>query len=143
MALVRESVEKFDLIFLDLTDPVGPAEALYTQSFYADCKRSLATGGALVLHIGSPFSHASRVRKSLETLRATFSEVEPWFVHIPAYGATWGFAMASDTLNPRRLTAAKVDEILHEKKIGDRQFYNGDMHTAMLAQPEYIKAVIS
>ena len=44
MALVRESGERFDLIYLDLTDPIGPAEALYTQTFYADCKRALNSG---------------------------------------------------------------------------------------------------
>ena len=54
-ANAAEGVEKIDslnpdLIFLDLTDPAGPAEALYSAAFYADCRRALRAGGALVLN---------------------------------------------------------------------------------------------
>ena len=41
----------FDLIVLDLTDPVGPAEALYTERFFRDCKALLSAQGALTLHL--------------------------------------------------------------------------------------------
>ena len=140
MAFVRESGQRFDLIYLDLTDPIGPAEALYTQTFYADCKRALNPGGALVLHIGSPFSHAERVKSSINDLHTAFANVTPWFVHIPMYGATWGFASASDQLDPRDVSAADVDARLKVCGIGHRQFYNGDMHTAMLGLPEYVRA---
>ncbi len=142
MAFVKTTTARFDLILLDLTDPIGAAEALYTQTFYADCKRALSAGGALVLHIGSPFSHARRVADSVGNLRAVFSRVAPYFVHIPIYGATWGFAVASDTLDPRAMTALDVEQRLHDRGVGDRQFYNGEMHQAMLALPEYIKTLI-
>ncbi len=142
MAFVKTTTARFDLIMLDLTDPIGAAEALYTQTFYADCKRALSAGGALVLHIGSPFSHARRVADSVTNLRAVFSRVAPYFVHIPIYGATWGFAIASDALDPRAMTAVEVEQRLHDRGVGDRQLYNGEMHSAMLALPEYIKTLI-
>ena len=138
MARVRESENRFDLILLDLTDPVGPAEALYTPLFYADCQRALNDGGALVLHIGSPFSHPGRVRQSLTHLASVFSIVVPWFVHIPMYGATWGFASASNRLDPRSRSVAQVDALLAERHIGQRRYYNGSTHAAMLALPEYV-----
>ena len=142
MAFIKTTTARFDLILLDLTDPIGPAEALYTQTFYADCKRALTADGALALHIGSPFSHPSRVVDSVANLRAVFSRVAPYFVHIPIYGATWGFAVASVTLDPRAITTVEVEQRLHDRGVGDRQFYNGEMHTAMLALPEYIKTLI-
>lgn len=138
-AFVRESHSRWDLIYLDLTDPAGPAEALYTPAFYADCRRALNAGGALVLHTGSPFAHAARVGGSLADLRGVFSRVAPYFVHIPAYGAVWGFAVAADALDPRSLDAAQVNARLAKRQIGLRQFYNGAMHEAMLALPEYIR----
>jgi spermidine synthase len=142
MTLVKTTTERFDLIYLDLTDPIGSAEMLYTRAFYADCKRALAEGGALVLHIGSPFSHPQRVIDSIANLRTMFSKTTPYFVHIPSYGATWGFAVASDVTNPGALTAAMVDERLKARDVIDRQHYNGDTHTAMLALPGYIKTLI-
>ena len=142
MAFVKTTTERFDLIYLDLTDPISPAEALYTQVFYADCKRALAEGGALVLHIGSPFSHPQRVADSTANLRAVFLHVTPYFTHIPSYGATWGFAVASDAINPRALTAATVEQRLKDRGVGDRQYYNGETHAAMLALPDYVKTLI-
>ena len=142
MALVKTTTTRFDIILLDLTDPIGPAEALYNEAFYADCKRALTAGGALVLHIGSAFSHPQRVADSVANLRAVFARVAPYFVHIPIYGATWGFAVASDALDPRAMTAGGVEQRLRDRGVGDRQFYNGEMHTAMLALPEYIKTLI-
>ena len=142
MTFIKTTMERFDLIYLDLTDPIGPAEALYTSAFYRDCKRALTTGGALALHLGSPFSHSDRVRDSMANLRAAFAQVAPYFAHIPSYGATWGFAVASDSLDPRATTAVEVEQRLHDRGIADRQFYNGQTHMAMLAMPEYIKTLI-
>jgi spermidine synthase len=141
-ALVRTTTDRFDLVYLDLTDPDGPAEALYTQSFQADLKKTLAPGGALVMHIGSAFSHPDRVLGSLANLRRVFSLVVPYFVHIPIYGATWGFAVASDTLDPGAISAEEIETRLQERRIVDRQLYNGDMHQAMLALPGYIRTLI-
>lgn len=142
MPYLRASGAQWDLVYLDLTDPNGAAEALYTQSFYADCRRALNAGGALVLHIGSPFAHAARVAGSLAALRAVFRRVTPYFVHIPLYGAVWGFAMASDTFDLHSLDAGQIDARLAERRIDRRQYYNGAMHEAMLALPEYIRESI-
>lgn len=141
-AFVRASEARFDLVYLDLTDPIGVAEALYTQHFYTDCKRVLHKHGALILHLGAPFFHAPRVTATLTHLRATFSVVTAYFVPIPSYGATWGFAVASDTLNPHHSNASQIDALLAERRIGERQYYCGETHRAMLALPPYIKAMI-
>jgi spermidine synthase len=140
--LVRESAESFDLITLDLTDPIGEAKALYSQAFFADCKSKLADGGALTIHIGSPFAHPTRVRESMANLRAIFRIVNSWFVHIPMYGATWGFACGSDTLDIRDISVVEIDKRLSERSVEQRQFYNGTMHHAMQALPEYIHALL-
>jgi spermidine synthase len=142
LALIKTTTERFDLIYLDLTDPIGLAQALHTKNFYADCKRALAVGGALVLHIGSPFSHPQRVVSSMQNLRGVFAKVVPYFAHVPSYGATWGFAIASDVLDPRAITSEKVDAQLAQRNIVDRQYFNGDIHVAMLALPGYIKTLI-
>src|SRR5437868_14892002 len=54
MRFVRETKEKFDLVVLDLNDPMGPAEPLYSTEFFQQCRAILAPGGALTLHLGSP-----------------------------------------------------------------------------------------
>jgi spermidine synthase len=142
LAFVSATTEQFDLIYLDLTDPVGPASALYTRSFFADLKRTLSESGALVLHIGSPFSHPARVSACVADLRAVFAYVTPYFTHIPTYGATWGFAIASRSMAPQAISAADLEGRLMQRGIVDCQYYNGDLHHAMMALPGYVKSLI-
>jgi spermidine synthase len=139
---LQNSAINYDLIYLDLTDPVGEAAALYTVDFYANCRAKLNQGGALTIHLGSPFMHPARVKAAIGNLGATFGHVAPYFVHIPTYGAAWGFAVASDTSNIANIDAAAVNARLDERHIGQRQFYNGEMHRAMQALPEYVKALL-
>ena len=138
---VKSTADRFDLIFLDLTDPVGPAAALYTQSFYARLKQAMAPGGALVLHLGSPLYHPQRVAGCSADLRAVFAKVTPYFVHVPCYGGTWGFAVASDTLSPCEISVDEIELRLNARNIADRLFYSGDIHHAMLVLPAYIKTL--
>lgn len=133
---------RYDFIALDLTDPVGPSSQLYTPDFFADCRAALTASGAMVMHIGSPVAHPERVKESLDYLSRIFAKVSPYFVHIPLYGSTWGFAVASASLAPDSLASAEVDARLAARGVGDRQYYNGAIHQALFTQPEYLKSLL-
>lgn len=134
--------EAFDLIVLDLTDPVGPAEALYAPEFLAQCRRLLRPDGALSLHLGSPLFQPERVRGLVRDLRSVFARVTPYFLYIPLYGSLWGMATASDSLQPATLSAENVDQRLAERGIGALQYYNGAMHCAQFALPNYLRQLL-
>ena len=55
---VQETAERFDVVIIDSTDPVGPGKVLFTREFYAGCKRCLTPGGVLVTQNGVPFLQA-------------------------------------------------------------------------------------
>jgi spermidine synthase len=96
---LRRSAERFDLIVLDLTDPLGNAAALYTADFFVSAREHLSPTGVLTTHIGSPFFHRQRVRDALATLRCAFTYVCPLSAYVPIYGAQWGMACASMVTN--------------------------------------------
>lgn len=141
-AFVRETTERFDLVFLDLTDPETPAGPLYTQDFFAACRRILAPGGALVLHLGSPFHEADQVRSLAEALGVTFEHVRGYGLHIPLYGSYWALAVASDTLDPVELSADEVAERLEARRIGELQYYNPPVHGALFALPTFYQRLM-
>jgi len=142
-AYVRSVQESFDLIVLDLTDPGGPSTPLYTADFYRACAARLAPGGALTLHIASPVAHPERIRSGIAALRAAFARVTPYLTSIPLYGGLWMMACCSESLDPHALHAAAVDARLRERGIGDLQYYNGDMHRAGLALPNFVRALVA
>jgi spermidine synthase len=53
---VAETNERFDVILVDSTDPVGPAAALIGDQFLQDARRALAPGGLVAMQSGSPLS---------------------------------------------------------------------------------------
>lgn len=135
--------ERYDLIVLDLTDPVGPAEALYAADFFAACKALLAEGGALTLHIGTPVFQPERVRELVDRLRRVFAKLRPYFLYIPLYGSLWGMACASDTLDPAALGAEEVDRRLATRSIRELQHFNGAVHCAQFALPNHLRALLA
>jgi len=143
LAYLRTTPVRYDIITMDLTDPVGPSMELYTPATFALAKGAMAAGGALTLHIGSPFSHPERVRGTIDSLKRVFSRVTPYFVHIPVYGSVWGFACASDSLDPRDITPEGVEKVIAERGIAELQYYNGEIHRALFALPNYIKKLLA
>jgi spermidine synthase len=139
---LRGTEVRYDIIAMDLTDPVGPSTMLYTSETFALAKHALTPNGALTLHIGSPFSHPERVRETIDNLRRVYVRVTPYFVHIPLYGSVWGFACASDVLEPKRMAPADVEKVLRARGVGDLQYYNGEIHQALFALPNYIQKLL-
>ncbi|WP_126447171.1 polyamine aminopropyltransferase [Sulfuricystis multivorans] len=141
-AFLDATDERFDLVLFDLTDPDTPAASLYTASSFAKARRALAPGGALVLHIGSPIFHPERVRGIVAELRQVFSTVHCYGLYIPLYGAYWGLAIASDTLDATGLDATTVETRLAERGISDLRYYNGAVHGALFALPNFYRELV-
>ena len=135
--------DRYDLIVLDLTDPVGPAEALYTEDFFRACRALLDAGGALSLHIGPPVFQPERVRELVQRLRRVFTTVCPYFLYMPLYGSLWGLATASDTLNPQAVSADEIDRRLEQRRIKLLHHYNGAVHQAQFALPNHLRALLA
>ncbi len=143
MKFVRESNEKFDLIALDLNDPMGPAEALYSTEFYQQLRHALAPGGALALHIGSPVAQPARVAELAQRLNGVFRIVRPYTVFIPLYGSLWAMAVCSDKLDPKAFTADEIDRRIEQRKLQELRFYNGETHEGVFALPNFVRDLVA
>jgi spermidine synthase len=135
---VKNTNERFDLIVLDLTDPDTPAFRLYSEEFFRMCQRILNPGGLLTLHLGSPVFQAATVQKNAANLRKVFRHVHPMALYIPLYGSLWCLAVASDSVNPRALSAEAVAQRLAERRIGALKYYNAPLHAALFALPNFV-----
>jgi spermidine synthase len=142
-AYLNATGEKFDLVLMDLTDPGGPAEALYTIDFYRAARHALHSAGTLSLHLGSPFFQPERFATGMRRLSEVFAIVRPYFVHIPLYGANWGMACASQRTDPLALSAEEIDTRLDRRGIAGLQYFNGDMHRAGFALPNFVRELIA
>jgi len=136
---VKESQDdKYDVILLDGTDPVGPGAVLFDESFYAGCKRMLAPGGVLALQSESPLLMLDVFVETQHKLRKFFSEVHPYLGPVPLYGTgTWSWTWCSDTGEPLRAIRERQEAIVEGSKA-----YNEDLHQAAFALPNYVKRAL-
>ena len=62
---------------------------------------------------------------------------------MPLYGTLWCMAMASDSTDPALLGADEVDARIAARGLQDLQLYNGATHQALLAQPNFVRALLA
>jgi spermidine synthase len=123
-----------DVIIIDSTDPVGPAEGLFTEDFYRDCLRALGDGGLLVQQSESPLYHMDIIASMrADLLGAGFEDLRTLFFPQTIYPSGWWSAtMARKTLAIDAFRRADVQGL-------DTRYYNAEIHTAALAQPEFFR----
>jgi len=143
MKYLDETQQKFDVIIIDLTEPLeeGPAYLLYTQEFYQGLKEKLTQDGLVALQSGSTSMVISLGFIAVaNTLRTAFSVVAPYQAEIPSFGGTWGFAVASQNLDPRELSPEEVDRRLSRRVSKPLRFYDGLTHRGVFSIPKYLRA---
>jgi spermidine synthase len=75
-------------------------------------------------------------------LRAVFGIVRPFGLYVPLYGTYWGMACASDALDPCAVDPETVEARIARRRIGDLQYYNGDVHRALFALPNFYRELV-
>jgi spermidine synthase len=132
---VREAAaESVDLIIVDSTDPVGPAEGLFNQAFYRECVRCLKPDGILAQQSESPLFHADLILAMRATMQqAGFAATRTLFFPQCLYPSGWW----SGTLASKSPTGLSgFREAAARDKPFETLYYNADIHTAAFVAPE-------
>ncbi len=138
---VKESQEKYDLIIVDSTDPIGPGEGLFTVEFYTDCYNLLSDNGILINQHESPYYDKDRKEliRTRQKIKKIFEISRVYQAHIPTYpSGHWLFGFASKKYDP--VKDIKADEW---NKLGlETKYYNTDLHLGAFALPTYVNKLI-
>ena len=139
LSWMQREGERFDVIVVDSTDPVGPGEALFSRAFYAACRERLAPGGVLTTQSGVPFMQPEVLRASAERLSALFVDAAFYTVSAPSYaGGAMALGWASDDADLRRVDRETLAARFAASRLETR-YYTPDVHRASFALPRYIE----
>ncbi len=135
---LKNSQNRFDLILVDSTDPVGPAAGLFRKEFFNDCHKALKSDGILCIQSESPWipNLLELIQEVNRDLHSLFPHVFPYLASIQTYQAgLWMFQMASKQHLPQE------PEVLERISDSDLrfQYYNADIHKAAYALPQFVK----
>lgn len=133
--MAERRADSLDLIIIDSTDPVGPAEGLFQAPFYADCHRALRSGGILVQQSESPLYHL-RLLKELRGAMASagFGTVQTLGFPQCSYPSGWWSA----TLAGKNRPLDNFREAGARNRGFATHYYNPEVHRAAMALPEFV-----
>lgn len=138
LKFLRRSVDRYDLIIVDSSDPFGPSEGLFTREFYGNCYNALRADGIMVNQQGSPFyaEDANAMQRSHMRIATTFPISRVYQAHIPTYAAGyWLFGFASKKYHP-------VDDLDIERwnTLGlETQYYTPKLHMGAFYLPAFLE----
>ncbi len=139
---VAETNEKYDVVVVDSTDPIGPAEVLFQTDFYAQCKRCLTERGVMVTQNGVPFMQRDEFTTTYKRLRPLFPDAGFYFVPVPTYigglmSLSWASLDPANRTQPRDIIAQRF-----AAQAFDTQYYTPDIHVAAFAMPAYLRKLV-
>ncbi len=140
-AFVRETEDKFDVIVVDSTDPIGPGEVLFSETFYGHARACLAADGILVTQNGVPFMQGDELTNTLRAFKALFSDWSCYTATVPTYaGGPMAFGWATDG-TARHVSLADL-ELRYRRAGFDCFYYTPEVHLSAFALPGYIKDLL-
>ncbi len=137
---VKETNKKYDLIFVDSTDPIGMAKGLFSKSFYRNCYKILKEDGILTTLSESPFNDPKWTKEIFNNLKEVFKNVFLYLSFVPAYpSGVWSFCMASKIYHPLK----NFQEERYKNFKSKTKYYNKEIHFACFCLPEFVKDLIN
>jgi spermidine synthase len=139
---LAETDERFDVILVDSTDPVGPAEVLISADFLKNARRALAPGGLMAMQSGSPVSQPREFLATVGAFKQAYRIVKPYLSFVPIYPAMlWSWVIGSDEVDPTSFddvsVRGRLDSLSETLRV-----YTPAMHRAAFALPRFVSTLL-
>lgn len=131
---IKKQTGRYDVIIIDSTDPVGPAQGLFSESFYIDCYNALKEDGILVTQSESPFLHLHLIRDIKQAMEKVFPICMVYTAPVPTYpSGYWSFTTGSKKHDPSQPVRNPDFET---------RYYTKEIHRASFVLPRFLKDAI-
>jgi spermidine synthase len=133
--------DKYDIILVDSTDPVGPGKVLFEKPFFENVRDCLKPGGVAVFQTESPFFMEDVFIQAVADLSSLFGagKARPYLATIPSYpGGLWSFTFCS-------MDRAPLGDHLRPgpgEMIPGLGYYDEDVHRAAFVLPPFVKRMV-
>lgn len=137
--------ESYDLIIVDGSDPVGPAEGLFSFKFLVDCAKALKPGGIFVMQGESPSFNEKAFKDLYHALVKIYGKKHSFvsLFFVPTYPTgMWSFQYGvKGNLDMRYLSnPERVNSFVQQHHL---RYYNEKIHSASFALPGFIQEMLN
>ena len=135
-ALAAERKNSYDVIIVDSSDPIGPAEVLFKEKFYRDMHDALRDGGIVVTQCESFYYHTGFIAGIMDFVRSIFPVYGYYSTNVPTYpSGVIGFAFCSKKHHPTR----SYDKT-RAAALPNLKYYSPEMHRSAFVLPRFVNS---
>ncbi|XP_053998880.1 spermidine synthase [Hylaeus anthracinus] len=139
---LKKHVGQFDVIITDSSDPVGPAECLFQESYFSAMKNALKPGGIVCSQAGTAWANLDHVTQTLQHCKSVFPVASYGIVAVPTYptgqiGFVLGSLSAETNFKEPKKVFSNVD--LDKMKM---KYYDDEVHRAAFVLPRFIRKAL-
>lgn len=139
---MKKHTGEFDVIITDSSDPVGPAECLFEESYFNLMKTALRPGGIICSQAGTAWANLDHVTQTLHHCKSTFPVADYGIAAVPTYPTGQiGFVLGS--LNAET-NFREPKKVFSETELDNMsmKYYDDQVHRAAFVLPRFIKNIL-
>ncbi|MCB1157051.1 MAG: polyamine aminopropyltransferase [Leptospiraceae bacterium] len=136
-AFVENHKGYYDVILVDSSDPIGPAEILFKRPFYEGLRNALRETGVVATQAESYQYHGDIIKGLYKFIPEVFEEYGYYWTAIPTYpSGLIGFTLLSNKIDPYSVEPdpTRIPEGL--------KYYSKDIHKACMVLPKFASEYI-
>eukprot|EP00012_Vannella_robusta_P007023 CAMPEP_0206193696 /NCGR_PEP_ID=MMETSP0166-20121206/6728_1 /ASSEMBLY_ACC=CAM_ASM_000260 /TAXON_ID=95228 /ORGANISM="Vannella robusta, Strain DIVA3 518/3/11/1/6" /LENGTH=244 /DNA_ID=CAMNT_0053610473 /DNA_START=384 /DNA_END=1115 /DNA_ORIENTATION=+ len=131
----------FDVVITDSSDPIGPADSLFSVGYFKIVHKALTDNGISVSQGECMWLHLDLISKLAGKCKETFNHVEYGSISIPTYPCGQiGMLVCSKGQSPKK-PLVRVDEILSKEDLDSLRYYTTELHSGCFVLPKFIASV--
>lgn len=136
---MKNHKNEYDVIITDSSDPVGPAESLFQESYFALMKQALKPGGIVCSQGGTYWTDLEHIKSTLNGCKNQFPVAGYAIASVPSYPCGQiGFIIGS--LDTTR-TLKEPTKIFTNNEIDQMnlKYYTSEAHRAAFVLPRFVE----
>lgn len=136
IAHIQNKKGVYDVILVDSTEPIGPAEGLFALDFYRQISEALKEDGIMVAQTESPFFNNDLIQRVFKDISSVFPLTKLYLASIPTYpSGMWSFTMGSKRWDPEQVDENSIPEL-------NTKYYSAEIHKSVFKLPKFVRDLL-
>ncbi|WP_457742958.1 polyamine aminopropyltransferase [Thermococcus sp.] len=132
---LEKTNERFDVIIVDSTDPVGPAKLLFSEEFYRTAYEKLNEKGLYITQAGSVYLFTNELLDAYKAMKKVFDGVYYFSFPVIGYASPWSFLVGvKGDVDFRKVDVSRAPEKLY--------YYDPERHETLFQMPRYVRELL-
>ncbi len=131
LKFVDDTEEKYDVIIMDLVDPFGFGEKLYTKDAIRRMARPLKEDGIFATHVEDAWQENYTAVKLFIRIRESFKHAKLATAYIKSFEGLWGFVVMSNN-----------ELIVRNKEVPETRYFEKDRISEYTNPPKHLRKAI-